>query len=143
MSLANWFSTMFCIFICSFPDLHLFLINCNLFWLRNRLWTFSTHFYRFRSFLLVYQSFLLVSIPLPRTSRLWWFMSCSIRFYLFTQGFTSSSFSFYYNISNQKEKKTLKDLFFGYIVPKRNYNMHSEKLFRHKESCKYFILYFD
>ena len=31
VSLANWFSIIFFIFICSFPDIHLFLINCNLF----------------------------------------------------------------------------------------------------------------
>ena len=30
VSLANWFSTIFCIFICEFPDIHLFFISCNL-----------------------------------------------------------------------------------------------------------------
>ena len=137
---------MFCIFICSFSFdhlLHLFLINCNLFWLRNRLWTFSTHFYRFRSFLLVYQSFLLVSIPLPRTSRLWWFMSCSTCFYLFTQGLTSSSFSFYYNISNQKEKKTLKKTYFLGILSPRGTTICTQRNFsgiKRVVNISYYIL---
>ena len=41
MSLANWFSTIFCIFTRSFPNSHLFLINSNV------LRTFSTHFYSY------------------------------------------------------------------------------------------------
>ena len=77
MSLANWFSTIYCIFICSFPDIHLFLINCNLFRFLNRLWTFPTHFYsstnRFCLFILAYQSLLLVSTRLPFTSRFYSF----------------------------------------------------------------------
>ena len=118
-SLANWFSKIFCTFICSCPDIHLFLINCYLFRFRNRLWNFSTNFYSLnnplRLFLLVYQSFLLVPTHLPFTvqTRLW---SCSTHFCSFTQGSISfyltwfkemipstwiiSSFSFYYNISN-------------------------------------------
>ena len=58
VSLANWFVSIFCIFICSFPDINLFLINRNLFRFRNSLGTFSTHFYlfanRFCLFLLAY-----------------------------------------------------------------------------------------
>ena len=84
VSLANWFSTIFSIFICSFPDIHLFLINYNLFRFRNRLWTFSTHFYSFSncfcSFFFVYQSFLLVSTCLPFTRC---FCSFTSRFYSF------------------------------------------------------------
>ena len=57
---ANWFSTIFCIFICSLPDIHLFLINCNLFVLptSTRLLIVSARFHLFTSrfyyFLLVY-----------------------------------------------------------------------------------------
>ena len=84
MFLGNWFSTIFCIFIYSFPDIHLFLINCNLFRFRNRLWTFLTHFYSFTSgfcaFVLVYQTFVLVSTRLPFTSC---FYSFTNRFYSF------------------------------------------------------------
>ena len=70
---ANWFSTIFCIFICLLPDIHLFLINCNLFILptSTRLLIVSTTFYSFtiyQSFLLVYQSFLLVSNHLSDVS---------------------------------------------------------------------------
>ena len=58
VSLANSFSKISCTFICSFLDIHLFLINCYLFQCHDRLWTFSAHFcsftYRFCSFLLVY-----------------------------------------------------------------------------------------
>ena len=58
--LANWFRTIFCIFICSLPDIHLFLINCNLFVLptSTRLLIVSARFHLFTSrfyyFLLVY-----------------------------------------------------------------------------------------
>ena len=82
--LANWFSTNFCIFIYSFSDIDLFIINCNLLQFLDRLWTVSTHFYsfanRFCSFLLVYQSFLLVSTRLPFASH---FCLLTSRFYSF------------------------------------------------------------
>ena len=84
VSLANWFSTIFCIFICSFPDIHLFLIGYNLFRFRQCLLTFSTHFCSFTncfcSCLLVNQSFLLFSTRLPFIIRLHSLMS---RFYSF------------------------------------------------------------
>ena len=118
MSLANYFSTIFCIFICSFPEIHLFLINCNLFWFCNRLWNFSTHFCfsnnRFCSFLLVYLLFLLVSTCLSLTSRLYMFMSHFFSFLL---------------IYLKEEKTVTKHLFLGYVIPRRNYNMPSEKFF--------------
>ena len=75
--LANWFRTIFCIFICSLPDIHLFLISCNLFVLptSTRLLIISTRFHLFTSYFyyfllvchlpLVYKSFLLVSTHLP------------------------------------------------------------------------------
>ena len=81
---SNLFSTISCIFICSFRDIHLSFTNYNSFWFCNRLLTFSTHFYpftkRFCSFLLVYQSFLLVSTRLPFIS---FFYSFASRFYSF------------------------------------------------------------
>ena len=90
LSFANGFSTIFCILICSFPDVHLFLISCNLFRFRNRMCTFSASFCSFTNhfclFLLVCQSFLLVSTRLLFTSRLYSFMSRSAHFYSFTQG---------------------------------------------------------
>ena len=91
--LAYWFSTTISIFICSFPDIHLFLINFNLLQFCNHLWTFSSHFClftnRFCSFLLNYQLLLLVSTHLSFTSCLYSFMSRSNHFYSFTQDSTS------------------------------------------------------
>ena len=83
VSLANSFSKISCTFICSFLDIHLFLINCYFFQCHDRLWTFSAHFcsftYRFCSFLLVYH------LPVVYTP-LW---VASTHFYSFTQGSTS------------------------------------------------------
>ena len=115
VSIANWYSTIFCFLICSFLDIHLFLINCNLFRFRNRLWTFlpiSVHL-------------LLVSTRLQFT-----------HFYSFTQGCNSfikldlkSGFSQLesslasHSITTfqvKKEKNVRKDLLLGYILPRRN-----------------------
>ena len=144
--LANWFSPMFCIFIGSFPDIHLFLINRNLFRFRNRLWIFSTHFCsftnRFCSFLLVYQWFQILSTRLPFTSRLYSFVSRSTHFCLFTQGSTSftklglksrfhqleSSLASFSITTFQIKPRKLKQLK-QYIFPKWNYSMPSEKFF--------------
>ena len=46
LSLANSFSTFFFIFICSFPEIHLFLINCNLIRFGKRLLTLLPIFAR-------------------------------------------------------------------------------------------------
>lgn len=47
--LGDWFSTIFCIFIYSFPGIHLFLIKCNLFWFHDRVWFLPTQFCTFSS----------------------------------------------------------------------------------------------
>ena len=118
MSLANYFSTIFCIFICSFPEIHLFLINCNLFWFCNRLWNFSTHFCfsnnRFCSFLLVYLSFLLVSTCLSLTSRLNMFMSHFFSFLL---------------IYLKEEKTVTKYLFLGVCYPQEKLQYAVREIF--------------
>ena len=130
---ANWFSTMFCIFICSFPDIYFFLINWNLFRFCNRFLTFSNHScsftYGFCSLLLVYQSFLLVSTRLPFTSRLYSFMSRSTNFYSFTQGstsfiklglesrFRSLASHFLQHFKLKREKKRYERLIFGVYSP--------------------------
>ena len=110
VSLVNWFSTIFCIFICSFPDMKSFLINClsiiNFFRFINCLWTFSTHFYwftnRFCSFWLAYQSFLLVSTLLPFTSRFYLFTSRFYSFLLIYQKFLFVYQSFHILVLTQE-----------------------------------------
>ena len=91
VSLVNWFSTIFCIFICCFLDIHLFHISRNLFQFRNRLGTFSTNVYsfpnRFCLFLIAYQSFLLVSTHLPFASRFYSFLLIYLTFLLVYQSF--------------------------------------------------------
>ena len=73
VTLTNCNSIFFCIFICSFPDIHLFLINCCLFRFLNYM------------FLLVFELLLPVSarllISLPASTRL---LFVSTRFYSFT-----------------------------------------------------------
>ena len=84
VSLANWFNTVFCIFICSFPGINLFLISCNLFRFRNRLWSFSTYFYLFTngfcSLLHVYHFLPTVSTCLP-------FLTTSFYLFIIYQSF--------------------------------------------------------
>ena len=91
VSLANWFNTVFCIFIYSFPGINLFLISCNLFLFRNRLWSFSTYFYLFTngfcSLLHVYHFLPPVCTCLSFTSRFYLFTSCFCLFLLFYQPF--------------------------------------------------------
>ena len=99
VSLAIWFSTMFCIFICSFPDIHSFLINCNLLRSRNRLWTFCAHFYSFTTcfclLVLVYQSFF-YSALFPTCQSFCTLRVAFSRFFSFTRRFYSltSRFTF-------------------------------------------------
>ena len=62
----SWFSTIFCIFICAFPDINLFFINCNLFRFLNYI------------FLLVCELFL------PASTRL---LVVSTHLYLFSNSF--------------------------------------------------------
>ena len=87
VSLADCHSIIFWIFICLFPDIHLFLINCYLFQFLNYMFLLvfelflpvsasflivSTSFYSFTCLcvdqLVIYQSFLLVSAHLPVVS---------------------------------------------------------------------------
>ena len=76
---ANWFSTMFCIFIHTFTNIHCFLSETTCFYsFTIRFDSFASRFSahvpffsyisRFYSFLLVYQSFLPVSAHLPVVS---------------------------------------------------------------------------
>ena len=140
VSLANWFSTIFCIFICSFLDIHLFLISCNLFQFRNLFWTFSTHFCsftnRFRSFLLVYQSFLPVSARLTFVQSFLLIYPRSHQFFKrdlnseFQQleSFLASHFITAFQI--KKRQKRYERLIFGVYFPQEDANMPSEKFFR-------------
>ena len=83
--LANWFRTIFCIFICSLPDIHLFLISCNLFVLptSTRLLIISTRFHLFTS--CFYYFLLVCHLPVVFTR----LQVVSTRFYPFTKLFYS------------------------------------------------------
>ena len=100
----RWISTIFIIFICSFPEFHLVLINCNLFRFVNR---FSTHFYLFTnricSFLLAYQSFLLLSTGLSIISRFYSFASDFYSFLLIYQSFLLAYQSFHILVLTQRK----------------------------------------
>ena len=65
MSLTTWFSALFYIFICSFPDNHLFLINWNLLQFLNYLLLLLSEL--FPPICLNYYSFLPISCCLPVT----------------------------------------------------------------------------
>ena len=147
VSLTNWFSTIFCILICAFPDIHLFLISCNLLRFCNRLWTFSTHFCsfanRFCSFLLVYQSFLLVSTCLPFTSCLYSFMRRSSHFYSCTQGSTTSFIKLGLKRESYQLESSLASHFGGTFSPGGTTTCLQRNFSGHKESCKYCKWYFD
>ena len=143
--LANWFNTIVCFLFAHFL-IHLFLISCNLLRFCNHFWTFSICFYSFTNcfwlFLLDYQSCLLVYTRLLSTCRLYSFVSHCTHFYWFAHGssrFIKRDSKIGFNelesslashcittFQIKKRKKFTKDLFWGYILLRGNYNIPSE-----------------
>ena len=87
VSLTNWFKTVFCIFICSFPDMITAFENLSYFY----------------SFVLVMSSWVFTRLPIVST-RFYWFSSC---FYSISSHLTivSTPVSFCLLLTFQKKSK--------------------------------------